>query len=67
VREEGGDGEQRGGVVGVDLAGDLGGQLLVRGVGEVERALDASVEDYGGQGGVFLGDAGMGSFVLVAC
>lgn len=48
VREEGGDGQQRGGVVCVDLAGDLGGQLVVRGVGEVQGALDACVEDDGG-------------------
>lgn len=48
VREEGSYGQQRGGIVGVDLAGDLGGQLVVRGVGEVQGALDARVEDYGG-------------------
>lgn len=58
VREEGGYSQQRGGVVGVDLAGDLGGELVVRGVGEVQGALDARVEDYGGQGWVLLGDAG---------
>lgn len=66
MREEGGYGEQRGGIVGVDLAGDLGRQLVVRGVCEVERALNSCVEDNGGQCGVLLGDAGQGS-LRVSC
>lgn len=61
MREEGSYGEQRGGVVGVDLAGNLGGQLIVRGVGEVKCTLYAGVENNRGQCGVLLGDAGQRS------
>lgn len=57
VREEGGGGEERGEVVGGGLGGGLGGDVPVRGLGEVEGALDARVEDYAGEAGVRLCDA----------